>query len=98
MISIGDFDIGDGCVTLRKTGNSAPIDPRLLAEVAIWLIYHMIVSLRAFAWRLVRRPTCSIWFTPDVPHPRYMVRSAAIWAGITVAKSAAEADAAFYFE
>lgn len=40
----------------------------------------------------------SIWFTPDVPHPRYMIRAAMMWGGMTIAKSAAQADAAFFFE
>ena len=92
---IGDYRIHRGMVTLRRTGNAVPFDRRLAAEVAGWLRFQGVVALH----RLVRRSArLSIWFTPDVPHPRYMVRAAALWAGIRVARSPGEADAAFYFE
>ncbi len=94
-LRIGDYRIHRGMVTLRRTGNAVPFDRRLAAEVLGWLRFQGVVALH----RLVRRRArLSIWFTPDVPHPRYMVRAAALWAGIRVARSPAEADAAFYFE
>lgn len=91
----GDYRIAGGQVILRKTGNSVPFDARLLSEVVGWLRFQAAIVLRS---RLRRRAGATIWFTPDVPHPRYMVRAAAIWAGIRVARSAEEATAAFYFE
>lgn len=89
----------NGRIVLRKTGNSAAVDARLVAEVAIWLGYHLIVRARAL-WLALGRPGPAprIWFVPDVPQPWYMVRTAALWAGIRVARSPAEADAAFFFE
>lgn len=91
----GDYVIGRGTVTLRKTGNTVAFDRRLLAEVAGWLLFQAVVLVR----RLSRpRSRHRIWFTPDVPHPRYMVRAAALWAGIGVAASAETATASFYFE
>ena len=94
---IGDFLIAGRRVFVRKTGNGATIDRRLVFEVATWLIYHLIVRVRG-ALRRRRKPGRTIWFTPDRPHPRYMVRSAAIWAGIGLARREDEADAAFFFE
>lgn len=92
---LGDYIIGRGTVTLRKTGNTVAFDRRLLAEVAGWLLFQAMVLVH----RLGRpRSRHSIWFTPDVPHPRYMVRAAALWAGIGIAASAEAATASFYFE
>lgn len=47
---------------------------------------------------MTRSSGLSIWFTPDIPHSRYMVRMAALWGGIRIAKSPDQADAAFFFE
>ena len=93
---LGDFAFRGGRVVLRKTGNSAAIDRRLLVEVAVWLVYHLAVRLRGACRRRGRRP--AIWFTPDRPHPRYLVRAAALWAGLPLARSEGEADMAFFFE
>lgn len=94
-LHVGDFTLSGGRVVLRKTGNSAVIDGTLLAEVAIWVTFYLALRFRA----LFARPAkAAIWFTPDIPHPRYMVRIAAIAAGIRLARSAAEADAVFFFE
>ena len=80
---------------LCKTGNFVPLDRRLVAEVVGWLVFQAVVAAR----RLSRpRHRATIWFAPDVPHPRYMVRAAALWAGIAVARSPGQASAAFYFE
>lgn len=103
-LRLGDFTLRGGRVVLRKTGNSAAIDRALLTEVAIWVTFYLALRLRA-AWaavrlrakgkRFVRR---AIWFTPDVPHPRYMIRIAAIAAGFRVARTPGEAVAAFFFD
>ncbi|QXQ04722.1 hypothetical protein KX816_10350 [Sphingosinicellaceae bacterium] len=94
-IRFGDYRIGGGMVTLRKTGNAVPLDRRLFAEVAGWLVFQAALQVRRLGHR---RSRTTIWFTPDVPHPRYMVRAAALWAGIRVARSPASASVAFYFE
>lgn len=64
--------------------------------MAIWVGCTLAVCLVALRHIGRRRP--AIWFTPVVPHPRYMVRIAALWAGIRVAASPAVADAAFFFD
>ena len=94
-LRLGDFELAAGRVTLRATGNSAAVDRALLAEVAVWVACYLAVRLAAL--RHVGRARPAIWFTPVVPHPRYMVRLAAIWAGIRLARSPA-ADAAFFFD
>jgi hypothetical protein len=93
---VGDFELTRGRVTLRATGNSAAVDRALLAEVAIWVTCYL--AVRFCALRHVGRRRPAIWFTPAVPHPRYMVRIAALWAGIRVARSPAAADVAFFFD
>lgn len=93
-LRIGDYRIHRGMVTLRRTGNAVPFDRRLAAEVLGWLRFQAVVALR----RLTRPGSgLSIWFAPEVPHPRYMVRAAALWAGIRVARTPDAADSAFYF-
>lgn len=94
-LRLGDFELREGRVVLVSTGNSAAIDRALVAEVAIWVTCYLAVRLAALRHR-GRRP--AIWFTPVVPHPRYMVRIAAIRAGIRVARTPNEADAAFFFD
>lgn len=94
---LGDFEISGGRVFLRKTGNSARLDGALVREVAIWLVYQLALRISA-SRHLFRANRPAIWFTPDRPHPRYMVRAAAIRAGIRIARTPAEADAAFFFE
>ena len=94
--SFGDFDIRDGRVFLRQTGNSASLDLRLLREVGGWLVFQWALRLRALGGS--RAAPLAIWFTPQVPHDRYMVRAAARLAGLRVARSALDADVAFYFE
>lgn len=97
-VRIGDFAYRGGRIFLAKTGNSAPLDDRLIAEVATWLAYYTIVRTKAAIDRVRGTHGPSIWFTPDRPHPRYLVRTAALWAGIRVARCADQADAAFFFE
>jgi len=94
-IRLGDFELRRGRVVLRATGNSARLDRALLVEVAIWVTCYL--SVRTAALRHLGRRRPSLWFAPTVPHPRYMVRIAAIWAGIRVARGG-PADAAFFFD
>lgn len=95
-LRLGDFAWRDGRIVLVATGNSAPLDRALFAEVAIWMTCYLAVCVAALRHLGRRRP--SLLFTPVVPHPRYMVRIAAIWAGIRIARSPAAADAVFYFD
>ncbi len=95
LFRLDDFALRGGRIVLTSTGNSARFDRALLAEVATWLGCYLVVQVAALRHIGRRRP--AIWFTPVVPHPRYMVRIAAIWAGIRVATSPATADAAFFF-
>lgn len=92
----GDFVVRGRTVSLASTGNSATIDRRLVGEVATWLICYLVVRLCAL--RHLGRRRASIWFTPVVPHPRYLVRIAAIWAGIRLAPDAAGATVTFFFD
>ncbi len=94
---LGDFVITRNRVTLLKTGNFAELDGRLAREVAIWLTYTVVArAISGLSRPKSRRP--KIWFTPDVPHARYMIRAAAVRASITLAESEADADAVFFFE
>lgn len=95
-LTLGDYRIAGGRVTLVRTGNSAALDARLLHEVAVWLVYHALVCARGLVAR--RRPGPRVWFTPTRPHPRYMIRTAAIWGGIRLARSPADADVAIFFD
>ncbi len=95
FLRLDDFAWRDGRVVLVATGNSAPLDRALVAEVAIWCATYLAVRLAALRHVGRRRP--QVYFTPTVPHPRYMVRMAALWAGIGLARDAAGADAAFFF-
>ena len=83
---------------LRKTGNAARPDRALLIEVLRWLMFYAVVRVRAAARALIRRRGPAIWFAPDRPHPRYLVRTAALWAGARLVPSPERADIAFYFE
>lgn len=96
-IVLGDFEFRNGRIILRKTGNSALFDATLIREIASWVTYYLVVRTFAAVRHFGRRRK-AIWFVPDIPHPRYMVRSASMWAGIKPAKSGAKADAAFFFE
>lgn len=97
-LAIGDYAISGGRIVLRKTGNSAAIDATLVREVATWLAFTLVVRMRGLGRWAARGSRPAIWFTPDRPHSRYLVRAAATWAGIRVAAGPAGADAAFFFE
>ena len=97
-LAFGDFVVGDGRVFLRQTGNSAALDWRLFREVIGWLVFQFALRCTAAVRCLARPRGPAIWFEPQVPHARYMVRAAALLGGIRVAASPREADAAFYFE
>ncbi len=95
---IGDFAWRDGRVVVRKTGVSLAIDHHLIAEIVSWLLYLPLLGGFALAARLRRRRRFAVWFAPDRPRPWYLMRGAALWAGLSVAPTEASADAAFYFD
>jgi hypothetical protein len=85
-------------VKVRNTGADLALDRVLIGECLVWLGYHMIIRARA-AWVAVstrRRPR--MWFAPHTPRPWYLIWSACAWAGVAIASTPEEADAAFAFE
>lgn len=95
---LSDFAFSGGMLRVRKTGATAPLDAVMLGEVAIWLVFYVVLRLICAvrtAWR-GRGP--SIGFVPDVPRPWYLVRSAALWAGMPLATNPAGADVLCFFE
>lgn len=95
---ISDFGWSNGRVEFRKTGHSVAIDRRFFAELFNWLVYLALLVVVAGWARLRRRRPLKIWYAPDRPRPWYLMRGAALWAGIGVARDEASADAAFYFD
>lgn len=91
-----DFEFQDGVVTVKKTGARLRLEPGLIAEVLSWFPFYFVVE----AWRLRRssRSGPRIWFAPDRPRPWYLIWSVLHAAGARIAKSAAEADAVFFFD
>lgn len=99
-LTIGDYEFRGRTATLKQTGHSARIGYSLFAEVARWFLFYLIVIARMWWVRLTRARRATIRFTPSTPHPRYLVRSAAMWAGFRIARGTphAPADVAFFFE
>lgn len=95
---LSDFEFGPRRLRVRKTGAETAIDGALLLEVFKWLRYHALVRLKSAFNLLVARRGAAIWFAPDAPRPWYMIRAAAAWEGVRIARSADEADAAFHFD
>ena len=89
----------DGAVFVRKTGVRLEVGFPLIWEILHWATYLPVLAAVAVIARLhrMRRPF-SIWYTPDRAGPWYLVRGAALWAGYRAARTASEADAAFYFD
>lgn len=98
---LSDFQLAKGRVRVRKTDINLAVDEKLIAEIWAWIPYLLVLWIRA-VWvtlaRLVRGDRRMIWFAPDRPRPWYLVRGAALWAGIGVARHQADADIAFYFD
>jgi len=93
-----DFHIRDGRLHVPKTGVVRDIDWTLAHEAWIWSVYYLSLSIRNFLRRGWRPARTRIYFTPEAPRPWYLVRAAAEWAGIGVARTPEEANAAFYFD
>jgi hypothetical protein len=92
-----DFVLSQGRIKVRKTGADLALDGALAAEALVWFAYYVPVRLKA-AWMRLFAPGPRVWFTPDRPRPWYLVWAAAAWAGVRVARSPGEAQAAFYFD
>jgi hypothetical protein len=93
-----DFRIVDGYVHVKSTGVRFKNDWQLWADIGRWFTYYLFVRAHGFWVRLTRPPGPRIWFTPHRPRPWYIVWAAVVWGGMTFARSADAADAAFYFE
>ncbi len=95
---LNDFAWHDGKLIIHKTEIQLRISRPLINEIAHWAIYLAILYLVYMCGRLFRRHRPKIWFAPDCPRPWYLVRGAAMWAGIDVANSPSSARAALYFD
>lgn len=93
-----DFAWEKGAVISLKTGIRIPITLAVLNEVVSWAIYLAILYLVSSITRLRNGERKRLWFAPDCPRPWYLIRGAAMWAGIDVARHPQSADAAFYFD
>lgn len=92
-----DFAFSGGRVKVHKTGVDLALDRALVGEAVLWFIYYLPVRLKA-AWTRLVRPGPRVWFAPDRPRPWYLVWACAAWAGVRIARSPEEAEAAFYFD
>ena len=95
---MNDFGWEKGHLYIKKTGIRLDINNALLNEIANWMIYLVILNMVAVWRRIQRVERKRIWFAPDQPRPWYLIRGAAMWSGIDMAATSAEADAAIYFD
>ncbi|MFZ2029310.1 MAG: hypothetical protein WAU68_03295 [Vitreimonas sp.] len=91
---LGDFRYENGRILVKSTGVWMKNDFQLWADIFRWLTYYAFVRWHGLWAR--RGPR--IFFTPHRPRPWYIVWAAAVWGGMRFARSAADADASFYFE
>ena len=73
-------------------------DAAVIAEIASWAVYLVILAIATARARLIHKTSARLWFAPDRPRPWYMVRGAAMWGGLRMARTPQEADAVFYFD
>ncbi len=95
---ISDFAWEDGRLRIRKTNIKLALNGAVLAEIFAWALWLALLWPVALVARLGRRQPLAIWFAPETPRPWYLVRAAAMWAGIDVARRPEEAATAFYFD
>lgn len=95
---LNDFAWSEGRIVIRKTGIRLAVNGPVLAEIASWAMYLVILAAATARARLRNPPGARLWFAPDRPRPWYMIRGAALWGGLRMADTAAEADAVFYFD
>ena len=98
LFLIGDFRWADGGLQVRKTGVRLKLDKHVLAEMASWGVYLSLLAVVSLYARVTRREKVALWYAPELPRPWYLMRGAALWAGMSVAKTPAEASASFYFD
>lgn len=92
-----DFVVRNGRVRIPASGGDIPLDLQLLADVARWLGYYLLVRGKSLL-NIFTRPGPRIYCTPVTPRPWYIVWSAVTWAGMRFARTANEANIALYFE
>ncbi|MGA0601387.1 hypothetical protein ACO2Q3_11855 [Caulobacter sp. KR2-114] len=92
-----DFRFAGRRVTVKKTGAEVAIDRETLKGLGRWLAWYLPVRLKG-AIGALDPAAPRVWFAPDRPRPWYLVWAAAAWSGVAIARSPAEADAAFYFD
>jgi hypothetical protein len=93
-----DFHYERGRILVKSTGVWMKNDLQLWADIGRWLSYYAFVRLRGLWVRLTKPAGPRIWFTPYRPRPWYVIWAATVWGGMRLARSPADADAAFYFE
>lgn len=95
---LSDLDIHFGYVVVRKTGVRIGFRELTPKELAKFFVYLGVILAQGGWTRLTQKERLKVWFAPARPRPWYVVWSAVTRAGIEIAKSPAEADAAFWFE
>lgn len=96
---IEQFAWRNGAIEIRKTGVRLALDWSVAKEVVAWALYLALLGAVVMARRLTRPANGPvIWFAPDRPQPWYLIRGAALWAGLKSARTPAEATAAIYFD
>ncbi|MBU4435751.1 MAG: hypothetical protein KKC14_15220 [Alphaproteobacteria bacterium] len=93
-----DFAWREGRVEIRKTAIRLKLDRDLIAEVLNWIGYLAILAVAATLARIRRARPMAVRFAPDQPRPWYLLRGAALWAGVRMTAAPAEAAATFYFD
>ncbi len=93
-----DFAWTNGRIVIRKTGIALKPDWPVIAEIISWAVYLLILAVATARARMTRRTSARLWFAPDRPRPWYMIRGAAMWGGLHMARTPDEADAVFYFD
>ena len=93
-----DFTWHDGCLEIRKTAIRLRADRHLMAEIASWVVWLVILHTAASWARLTRQTEIRLAFLPDRPRPWYLLGGAALWAGIDSVDRQSEADAVIYFD
>lgn len=93
-----DFHYERGRILVKSTGVWMKNDLQLWADIGRWLTYYVFVRLHGVWARLTKPAGPRIWFTPHRPRPWYVIWAATVWGGMRLARSPADADAAFYFE
>lgn len=95
---LDDFRYENGRILVKSTGVWMKNDLQLWSDIFRWLTYYAFVRMHGVWALLSRRRAVRIHFTPHKPRPWYIIWAVVVWGGMRFAKSAAEADASFYFE